>query len=86
MYRNNLGQICPKKKFDNRQLSQQLVDILKENKLTIKQLAQDLNIPTERAKNWYGKNIGMTALDLLKMMHHYEFIRQAIQNSSLTME
>ena len=84
MSRNNLGQICPKKSFDNRKFSQQLVDLLRINGITIKQLAQHLDISTERTKNWYrNKNVGMTALDFMKMMYQYEFIRQAVKDSSL---
>lgn len=83
MSTNNLGQICPKNKFDNKQFSEQIVGILRKNGVTRKQLADDLDISTERVKNWYDKNVGMTALDLLKMIYKYEFIRLAVQNSSL---
>ena len=31
--------------------------------------------------NWYYKDIGMTALDLLRMMEKYEFVRQAVESS-----
>lgn len=86
MSRNNLGQICPKKAFDNRQLSQHLVSILRKNGITRKQLADDLDISTERVKNWYDKKIGMTALDLLKMIYKYDFIRNTIIDSSLFMK
>ena len=83
MSRNNLGQICPEKKFDNKQLSQQLVGILRRNGITRKQLADDLDISTERVKNWYDKKVGMTALDLLKMIYKYDFISNAVKNSFL---
>lgn len=83
MSRNNLGQICPQKKFDNKQLSLQLVVLLRIKGITRKQLADDLDISTERVKNWYDKNVGMTALDLLKMIYKYDFINNAIQNLSL---
>jgi len=44
-------------------------------------VARDLNIPVERARNWYYKDTGMTALDLLRMMKKYEFVRQAIEGA-----
>jgi hypothetical protein len=38
-------------------------------------VARDLNIPVERARNWYYKGTGMTAADLVKIMREYEFVR-----------
>ena len=55
--------------------------MMQEQRITTKQAAMDLNIHTERARNWYYRNTGMTALDLLKMMQQYEFIRKVVQNS-----
>ncbi|WP_246525119.1 hypothetical protein [Geomobilimonas luticola] len=52
--------------------------LLRKRKITTKQVARDLNIPVERARNWYYKDTGMTALDLLRLMQEYEFVRQAI--------
>ena len=83
MSRNNLGQICPEKKFDNKELSQQLVGILRRKGITRKQLADDLDISTERVKNWYDKKVGMTALDLLKLIYKYDFISNTVKNSLL---
>ena len=76
-----LWQICHKNEFDNRQLTENLVGMMRRQGITTKQAARDLNIPTERARNWYHRNTGMTALDLLRMMQEYEFVRQAIENS-----
>jgi len=76
-----LWQICHKKEFDNRQLTENLVGMMRRQGITTKQAARDLNIPTERARNWYHRNTGMTALDLLRMMQKYEFVRQAVENS-----
>jgi hypothetical protein len=49
--------------------------------ITTKQAARDLNIPVERARNWYYKDTGMTALDLLRMMQEYKFIRKAVESA-----
>ena len=46
-----------------------------------KQAARDLNIPVERAQIWYFKDTEMTALDLLRMMQEYEFVRKAIEGA-----
>lgn len=73
--------ICHKNEFDNRCLTENIVDIMRQQGITTKQAARDLNIPTERARNWYYRNTGMTALDLLRMMQKYEFVRQAVENS-----
>jgi hypothetical protein len=43
--------------------------------MTSKQIAGDLAISTERVRNWYYRNTGMTALDLLLLMGEYDFIR-----------
>ena len=83
MSRNNLGQICPEKKFDNKQLSQPIVDIVRRNGIKRKQLDDDLDISTERVKNWYDKKVGMTALDLLKLIYKYDFISNTVKNSLL---
>jgi hypothetical protein len=76
-----LWQICHKKEFDNCKLTENIVDMMRRQGITTKQAARDLNIPTERTRNWYYRNTGMTALDLLRMIQQYEFIRQAVENS-----
>jgi len=81
MSRENLWQICHKNEFDNWQLTESIVDMMRRQGITTKQAARDLNIPTERARNWYHRNTGMTALDLLRMIQQYEFVRQAVENS-----
>jgi hypothetical protein len=83
MSRNNLGQICPNRRnymsvVENRKLSKQLADLLRANGLNRKDLARDLNISPERAKNWYDKNIGMTAFDLYSIIRQYDFIHDFI--------
>jgi hypothetical protein len=85
MSRKILWQICHKKKFSNRELTKIIVNMLRENRIKIKQAARDLDISVERARNWYYRNTGMTALDLLKMMQEYKFVRQAVE-SSLSLE
>ena len=81
MSREILWQICHKKEFRNRDLTKFIVKILRDQGITIKQAARDLNIPVERARNWYYKDTGMTALDLLRMMQEYKFVRQAVENT-----
>jgi len=81
MSSENLWQICHKNGFDNWQLTKNIVDMMRRQRITTKKAARDLNIPTERARNWYYRNTGMTAIDLLKMMQQYEFVRRAVENS-----
>ena len=81
MSNENLWQISHKNLFDNWQLTRDVVNMMRTQGITTKQAANDLSIPTERARNWYHRNTGMTALDLLRMMQQYEFVRQAIENS-----
>ena len=76
-----LWQICHKKELNNGDLTRYIVMLLREQGITTKQAARDLNIPVERARNWYYKDMGMTALDLLRMMEKYEFVRQAVESS-----
>ena len=80
-----LWQICHKNELNNGDLTRYIVKLLREQGITTKQVARDLNLPVERARNWYYKDIGMTALDLLRMMQEYEFVRQAVE-SSLSLE
>ena len=67
-----LWQICHNKKFDNSMLTVIIAAILRESDLTTKQVAADLDISTERVRNWYYRDTGMVALDFLKMMHQYK--------------
>ena len=76
-----LWQICHKNEFSNGDLTRYIVKMLRERGITTKQAARDLNIPVERARNWYYKDTGMTALDLLRIMQKYEFVREAIEGS-----
>ena len=69
----NLWQICHRKGLDNAMLTNIIIVTFKANKLTTKELALELDIKTERVRNWYYRNTGMTALDLLKILHSYEF-------------
>ena len=74
-------QICHKNAFSNGDLTRYIVKMLREQGITTKQAARDLNIPVERARNWYYRNTGMTALDLLRLMQEYKFVRQAVESS-----
>jgi Rps23 Pro-64 3,4-dihydroxylase Tpa1-like proline 4-hydroxylase len=82
MSREILWQICHKNEFSNCDLTKNIVKMLREQGVKTKQAARDLNIPVERARNWYYRNTGMTALDLIRLMQKYEFVRQAVESSS----
>ena len=81
MSREILWQICHKNEFSNCDLTRYIVKMLREQGITTKKVARDLKIPIERARNWYYRDTGMTALDLLRMMQEYEFVRQAVESS-----
>lgn len=83
MSREILWQICHKSEFSNCDLTKYMVMMLREQGIKTKQVARDLNIPVERARNWYYRDTGMTALDLLRIMQEYEFVRQAVESSLL---
>ncbi|MRR06976.1 MAG: hypothetical protein EG828_08520 [Deltaproteobacteria bacterium] len=76
-----LWQICHKNELNNGDLTRYIVKLLRKRKIMTKQVARDLNIPVERARNWYYKDTGMTALDLLRLMQKYEFVKDAIEGS-----
>ena len=75
MSRHNLWQICHGNRSGNNHLSKAIVVIIRKRGMTSKQIANDLMISTERVRNWYYKGTGMTAIDLLRLMGQYEFIR-----------
>jgi hypothetical protein len=79
MSREILWQICHKKDLNNGDLTRYIVELLQKQGIKTKQAARDLNIPVERARNWYYKKTGMTAADLLRIMQEYEFVRQAVE-------
>ena len=68
----NLWHICHKKGFDNSMLTVIIAAILRESSLSTKQVAADLDVPTERVRHWYYHDTGMAALDFLKMLHRYK--------------
>ena len=74
MSRKIMWQICHKKS-KNKLLTRYIVEELRRNRLTVKQVALDLKIDTERVRNWYYRNTGMTASDLFLLMQCYGFIR-----------
>ena len=80
-----LWQICHKNELNNGNLTRYIVKLLRKRKITTKQVARDLIIPVERARNWYYRDTGMTALDLLRLIQKYECVRQAVE-SSLSLE
>ena len=71
MSREIMWQICHEKKSSNRELKKVIVNMLQERGVNIKQAASDLDISVHRAHNWYYKNTGMTALDLLRIVEKY---------------
>ena len=81
MSRGNLWQICHKNKFDNWRLTENIVAMLRMQGITTKQAALDLNISVERTRNWFYRNTGMSALDFLRIIRTYHFVRQAIESS-----
>ncbi|WP_027182003.1 hypothetical protein [Oleidesulfovibrio alaskensis] len=78
MSRSNLWQNCHKNKLGNKLLTDTLVQAIRGHELTSKQVASDIDVSTERVRNWFYRNTGMTALDLLLLMGEYEFVRQFI--------
>ena len=78
----NLWQISHKKDLNNGDVTRYIMRLLQKQGITTKQVASDLNIPVERVRNWYYRDTGMTALDLLRVMQEYEFVRQAVEGSS----
>ncbi|TSK08549.1 MAG: hypothetical protein FPO08_04375 [Geobacter sp.] len=76
-----LWQICHTSEFSNRDLTGSIVRMLRGQRITTKQAARDLNVPVERARNWYYRNTGMTALDLLRMLQKYKFLWQAFERT-----
>jgi AraC-like DNA-binding protein len=81
MSREILWQICHKKDLNNGEVTRYIMRLLQEQGITTKQVASKLNIPSERVRNWYYRDTGMTALDLLRMMQMYQFVRQAVESS-----
>ncbi len=76
-----LSQIWEEKNLDNTELTIALVALLRNQNLVAKEIAGHLNVPTKRVHNWFYRNTGMTALDLLKMIRQYTFIRRAVRSS-----
>ncbi len=76
-----LSQIWEEKNLDNTELTIALVALLRSQNLVAKEIAGHLNIPTKRVHNWFYRNTGMTALDLLKMIRQYTFIRRAVRSA-----
>ncbi|MBW4054634.1 MAG: hypothetical protein HIU83_04400 [Proteobacteria bacterium] len=81
MSTKNLWQISHKKNLNNGEVTRYIMRLLQEQGVTTKQVASKLNIPVERVRNWYYRDTGMTAIDLLRMMQEYEFVRQAVESS-----
>jgi len=80
MSSNKLWQICHKQMITNQDVTKELVAELRHRNFPTKQLARELNVPTERIRNWYYKSTGMTALDLILLEQQYDFIEKAKKN------
>lgn len=83
MSNDNLWQICHKISLDNsvnynKEMTSALVQLLirHHGHGTVKKTARDLNIGTEHIRNWFYRNTGMTAFDLLLLIRRYDFIRE----------
>lgn len=76
-----LSQIWEEKNLDNTELAVALAALLRGHNLVAKEIVGDLNIPTKRVHNWFYRNTGMTALDLLKMLQRYDFVRRVVRSS-----
>ena len=77
----NLWQISHKKDLNNGEVTRYIMRLLQEQGITTKQVASKINLPVERVRNWYYRDTGLSALDLLKIMDEYEFVRQAVVSS-----
>lgn len=85
MSTKNLWQISHKKDHNNGEVTRYIMRLLQEQGITTKQVASKLNIPVERVRNWFYRDTGMTAIDLIRMMQEYDFVRRAVE-SSLSLE
>lgn len=65
---------------DNKELSKDVVFHLKEHykSNTYKIIATELNLNLHNVRNWYYKNTGLTAFELLKIMDNCCFIRRLL--------
>jgi len=61
----------------------QVLQIMQKQGINIKKVSDDLGISVHRAHNWYYKDTGMTAADLMMIMQEYEFVRRAVESSLL---
>ena len=81
MSTKNLWLISHKKDLNNGEVTRYIMRLLQEQGITTKQVASKINLPVERVRNWYYRDTGLSALDLLKIMDEYEFVRQAVVSS-----
>jgi hypothetical protein len=72
-------QICHKK-LTNKMVTKKLVAKLRRHHPSPNQVARDLDLPTERVRNWYYKSVGMTAYDLILLILHYDFVKRKIDS------
>ena len=78
MSRSNLWQNCHKSIRDNKVFTYLLVIELRKRCFDPKTVAKDLEIPTERVRNWYHRCTGMTAVDLYLLIQKYDFMRMFV--------
>lgn len=65
---------------DNQELSTAVLFHLKKRykSNTCKRIAQDLDLNLYNVRNWFYKNTGLTAFELLRIMDKYRFIRHLL--------
>ena len=62
----------------NQKLTQKIRKLLKKHKVSPKEIAEELRIPTSRARNWYFRDTRITALDLLRLARRFGFMRDFV--------
>ena len=84
MSTNILCQIWHEKRVDNKELSEVLVNLLRENYgLAKKDVARELHVDTWRVHNWFYRKTGLAAFDLVMLMWRYGHIYQNVQELML---
>ena len=74
MSRKNLCQMCRGSHLTNKCLSKEIVLALRNKKLDIKDVVGETNIDYSRVHNWYHKNTGIMAYDLMLLLRTFDFV------------
>jgi hypothetical protein len=78
MSRPRTWQTCHKNVFENKVLSEVLSIELRKQELAPGEVASKIDVSLDRVVNWYGKNVGMTAMDLYLLIKHYDFMEEFV--------